>query len=58
MNPVNDSALIFSPGGNYILTIYAYRQGGTIFEDPTTHLGAQRMFADISRAVYNYMNLP
>jgi beta-lactamase class A len=58
MNPCNDAAIIYSPGGNYILTIYSYRQGGIIFEDPTTHQGAQRMFADISRAVYNYMNLP
>lgn len=54
---ISDSAIVYSPGGNYILTIYAYHPVQIIWEYPTTRLGAARMFADISRVVYNYMNL-
>jgi len=55
---ISDSAIVYSPGGNYILTIYAYHPVQIIWEFPTTRLGAARMFADISRVVYNYFNLP
>ena len=55
---ISDAAIVYSPGGNYILTIYAYDPVQIIWEFPTTRLGAARMFADISRVVYNYFNLP
>jgi beta-lactamase class A len=55
---ISDSAIVYSPGGNYILTIYAYHPVQIIWEYPITRLGAARMFADISRVVYNYFNLP
>ena len=58
MHTVSDSALIFSPGGNYILTVYTYHPVQIIWEDPTTHLGINHMYADLSQTVYNYMNLP
>jgi beta-lactamase class A len=54
---ISDAAIIFSPGGDYILTIYAYHPVQVIWEYPVTRLGAARMFADISRVVYNYFNL-
>lgn len=55
---ISDSAIVYSPGGNYVLTIYAYHPVQIIWEFPTTRIGAARMFADISRVVYNYFNLP
>jgi beta-lactamase class A len=55
---ISDAAIVYTPGGNYILTIYAYHPIQMIWEYPTTGLGAARMFADISRVVYNYFNLP
>jgi len=58
MHTVCDAAIIYSPGGNYILTVYANQPTQIIWEDPTTHLGVNHMYADLSRAVYNYFNLP
>lgn len=55
---ISDSAIVYSPGGNYIISIYAYHPVQIIWEYPTSRLGAARMFADISRVVYNYFNLP
>ena len=54
---ISDAAIVYSPGGNYILTIYAYHPVQIIWEYPVTRLGTARMFADISRVVYNYFNL-
>lgn len=54
---ISDAAIVYSPGGNYILTIYAYHPVQIIWEYPVTRLGAARMFADISRVVYNYFNI-
>lgn len=54
---ISDAAIVYSPGGSYILTIYAYHPIQVIWEYPVTRLGAARMFADISRVVYNYFNL-
>ena len=54
---ISDAAIVYSPGGNYILTIYAYHPVQIIWEYPGTRLGASRMFADISRVIYNYFNL-
>jgi hypothetical protein len=58
MHQVSDAALIYTPGGNYVLTVYTYHPIQIIWEDPTTHLGINHMYADISKAVYNYFNLP
>lgn len=55
---ISDAAIVYSPGGNYILTIYAYHPVQIIWEYPVTRLGAARMFADISRVIYNYFNIP
>ena len=55
---ISDAAIVYTPGGNYILTIYSYHPVQIIWEYPVTRLGAARMFADISRVVYNYFNIP
>ena len=54
---ISDAAIVYTPGGNYVLTIYAYHPVQVIWEYPTTREGASRMFADISRVIYNYFNL-
>ena len=46
-----DSAIISSPGGNYILTIYIDDENPIIFDK------GNQLYADLSRAVYNYFNL-
>jgi beta-lactamase class A len=45
-----NTALIYSPGGNYVLTIFAYHPVQAIF-DPVNNL-----FANISAAIYNFFN--
>ena len=52
INNISDAAIIYTPGGDYILTIYVYSPTGYIWNV------ASPMIAEISRAVYNYFNLP
>ena len=49
---ISDAAIVYTPGGNYVLVIYAYHPVQTIWEPVST------LFAQISQAVYNYYNLP
>jgi len=58
MHTVCDAAVVYTPGGNYILTVYAYHPIQIIWDDPTTHLGINNMYAVLSLAVYNYFNIP
>jgi len=48
---ISDAGIIYSPGGNYILTIYAYHPSGFIWNI------ASPVFAELSRAIYNYINI-
>lgn len=54
---ISDAGIVYTPGGNYIISIYAYHPVQIIWEYPISRLGAARMFADISRVVYNYFNI-
>ncbi len=48
----SDAGIVYSPGGNYVLTIYVYNPGGgnwTVIAP---------LYAQLSRATYNYFNLP
>lgn len=49
---ISDSAIVYTPGGNYVLVIYAYHPVQTVW-DPVSSL-----FAQLSRTVYNFYNLP
>lgn len=51
MHAVGDAALIYTPGGNYILTIFIHNDAQIVWD------AANKMFADLSSAVYNYFNL-
>lgn len=52
MHTIADAGLVYTPGGDYVITVFMYHPGQMLF-DP-----ANRMVAEISQAVYNYFNLP
>jgi beta-lactamase class A len=52
VNNVSDAAIVFTPAGNYVLTIYAYHPVQALWNIVSP------MFIEISRAIYNYFNLP
>jgi len=49
---ISDSAIVYTPGGNYVLVMYAYHPVQAVWE-PVSEL-----FADLSRVIYNFFNLP
>jgi beta-lactamase class A len=49
---ISDAAIVYTPGGNYVLVIYAYHPVQTIWEPVST------LFAQLSQTVYNFYNLP
>lgn len=51
IHTISDAGIVYSPGGNYILTIYLYHPTQVIWD--TVNL----MVAKLSLAVYNYYNL-
>jgi hypothetical protein len=49
---ISDAGIIYSPGGNYVMTIYLYHPVQILFDQ------VNEMVAQISTAVYNYFNMP
>jgi beta-lactamase class A len=49
---ISDSAIVYTPGGNYVLVMFAYHPVQAVWE-PVSDL-----FAQLSQIVYNYFNLP
>ena len=52
MNTLGDAAIVYTPGGNYVLVIFLYQPVQLIW-DP-----ASQLVADLSTIVFNYFNLP
>lgn len=52
INVIQDAAIVFTPGGDYILVILLHHPQQLIWET------ASKLVADLSRAIYNYYNLP
>lgn len=52
MHTIGDAGLVYSPGGNYTITVFLQHSVQLLFEP------ANLMVAEISQAVYNYYNLP
>ncbi len=50
MHTVGDAALVYTPGGNYVLTIFIHSTNQIVWDN------ANQLYADLSRAVYNYFN--
>jgi hypothetical protein len=49
---VSDAAIVYSPGGNYILSIYLHHPVQLVYERFNPAI------AEMSKAVYNFFNLP
>jgi beta-lactamase class A len=49
---ISDAGIVYTPGGNYVLVIYAYHPVQTIWEPVSA------LFAQMSQAVYNFYNIP
>jgi beta-lactamase class A len=49
---ISDAGIVYTPGGNYVLVIYAYHPEQTVWEPVSA------LFAQLSQAVYNYYNIP
>lgn len=49
---VSDAGIVYSPAGDYVLTLFLYNDRDMIWE-PTS-----KLMADLSRSVYNYFNPP
>lgn len=52
MNHVSDAGVVYTPGGNYVLTIYVYHPVQALWDTVSP------LYANLSRAIYNYFNLP
>ncbi len=52
MHTISDAGLIYSPGGNYVVSVFMYHPVQMLFDQ------ANRMVAEISQTIYNYYNLP
>jgi len=51
MHTVGDAGLVYTPGGNFVLTIFIHNTEQIIWDD------ANQLYADLTRAIYNYFNL-
>lgn len=49
---ISDSAIVYTPGGNYVLVMYAYHPVQAVWEPVSA------LFAQLSQIAYNYFNLP
>jgi len=47
----SDAAIIYTPGGNYVLCLYIYDAAPIVWNN------ANLMYAEISRLIYNYFNI-
>ncbi len=52
INTIGDAGIVYTPGGNYVLVIFLHHPEQLVWEP------ASDLLADLSRAVYNYFNLP
>jgi beta-lactamase class A len=52
IHTMGDAGIVYTPGGNYVLVIFVHNKDQVVF-DP-----ANQMVAELSRAVYNYFNVP
>lgn len=52
INAIGDAGIIYSPGGNYVLAVFLHHPVQLVW-DP-----ASALITELSRAVYNYFNLP
>lgn len=51
MHTIGDAGIVYSPGGNYVIVVFIHDTNQIVWDN------ANRLFANLSRAVYNYFNL-
>lgn len=51
MHTIGDAGLVYTPGGNYVIVVFTHDTNQIVWDN------ANRLFANLSRAVYNYFNL-
>jgi beta-lactamase class A len=51
IHSIGDAGIIYTPGGNYVMTVFLYNQDQLLF-DP-----ANALIAQLSTATYNYFNM-
>jgi len=52
IHDMSDAAIVFTPGGDFVFTVYMYHSVQIVFEP------ANQLVKDLSRAIYNYYNIP
>jgi beta-lactamase class A len=52
INTIGDAGVIYTPGGNYVLVVFLHHPDQLVW-DP-----ASRLISELSKAVYNFYNLP
>jgi hypothetical protein len=52
MATLGDAAIVYTPGGNYVLVIFLYHPVQLVWEP------VSKLVADLSAVVYNYFNMP
>jgi len=52
MHSISDAGIVFSPGGDYSISVYLYHPNQILFEP------INLMVSQLSNAVYNYYNMP
>jgi beta-lactamase class A len=52
INTIGDAGILYTPGGNYVLVIFLYDPVQLVWEPSSS------LVAELSRAVYNFYNLP
>jgi beta-lactamase class A len=51
-NMIGDAGIVYTPGGNYVMVVFMHDPNEMIWEP------ASQLVSQLSRAVYNYYNLP
>lgn len=52
INAIGDAGVVYTPGGNYIMVVFLHHPQQLVWEP------ASELIAELSRAVYNFYNLP
>ncbi len=54
----SDAGIVYTPGGNFVLSIYTYHPVQLVFVDVDNKIGINHLFADLAKTVYSFYNLP
>jgi beta-lactamase class A len=52
VHDISDAGIVYSPGGNFVLTIYSYHPVQNIWDTTNS------LIIDLTKATYNYFNVP